>query len=78
LDPKWEEFSKLKECILLLERVILHMIDFEMSVDHPYKFFVKEIKKLIHMQQLKYKVAPPSNPKYLPSHDQNDEQACSV
>jgi cyclin T len=61
LDPKGEEFSKLKERILLLERVILHTIGFELSIDHPYKFFVEQIKKLIHNRQIKYKVAPPSN-----------------
>jgi cyclin T len=37
LDPKGEEFLKLKERILLLERVILHTIGFELSIDHPYK-----------------------------------------
>ena len=37
LDPKGEEFIKLKERILLLERIILHTIGFELSIDHPYK-----------------------------------------
>ena len=60
LDPKGEEFLKLKERILLLERVILHTIGFELSIDHPYKFFVEQIKKLIDTRQLKYKVAPPN------------------
>jgi hypothetical protein len=58
LDPKGEEFLKLKERILLLERVILHTIGFELSIDHPYKFFVEQIKKLIDTRQLKYKVLP--------------------
>jgi hypothetical protein len=60
LDPKGEEFLKLKERILLLERVILHTIGFELSIDHPYKFFVEQIKKLIDTRQLKYQVAPPN------------------
>ena len=58
LDPKGKEFTKLKERILLLERVILHTIGFELSIDHPYKFFVEQIKKLIHTRQLKY-INPP-------------------
>ena len=60
LDTKGEEFSKLKERILLLERVILHTIGFELSIDHPYKFFVEQIKKLIHTRQLKYINPPPA------------------
>jgi hypothetical protein len=58
IDPKEEEFAKLKERILLLERVILHTIGFELSIDHPYKFFVEQIKKLIHARHLKYKSDP--------------------
>jgi len=54
LDPKGEEFLKLKERILLLERIILHTIGFELSIDHPYGFFVNMIKKLIGTRQLKY------------------------
>lgn len=43
LDPKGEEFLKLKERVLLLERVILHTIGFELSIDHPYKFLVDQV-----------------------------------
>ena len=57
LDTKGEEFLKLKERILLLERIILHTIGFELSIDHPYKFFVEQIKKLIHTRQLRYNAA---------------------
>ncbi|CAJ1892279.1 unnamed protein product [Cylindrotheca closterium] len=60
LDPKGEEFSRLKERILLMERVILHTIGFELSIDHPYKFFVDQIKKLTQTRQLVYK-QPPEN-----------------
>ena len=58
LDPKGEEFEKLKERILLLERVILHTIGFELSIDHPYKFLVEQIKKLIQTRALKYIKTP--------------------
>jgi cyclin T len=46
LDPTGEEFLKLKERILLLERVILHTIGFELSIDHPYKFLVDQVQQL--------------------------------
>lgn len=58
LDTKCEEFMKLKERILLLERVILHTIGFELSIDHPYKFLVEVIKKLNQTRQLEYAVLP--------------------
>jgi transcription initiation factor TFIIIB Brf1 subunit/transcription initiation factor TFIIB len=54
LDPKGEEFTKLKERILLLERVILHTIGFELSIDHPYKFLVEQIKRMVQTRQLEY------------------------
>ncbi|GAX18019.1 cyclin T [Fistulifera solaris] len=54
LDPKGEEFSKLKERVLLLERVILHTIGFELSIDHPYKFLVEQIKQLVQGKKLIY------------------------
>lgn len=57
LDPKGEEFSKLKERVLLLERVILHTIGFELSIDHPYKFLVEQIKHLVQNKKLTYKDA---------------------
>lgn len=60
LDPKGEEFSKLKERVLLLERVILHTIGFELSIDHPYKFLVEQIKQLVQSRKLMYKNAPPA------------------
>ena len=46
MNPKSEEFAKLKERILLLERVVLHTIGFELSVDHPYKFIVDQVRKM--------------------------------
>ena len=61
LDPKGEEFIKLKERILLLERVLLHTIGFELSIDHPYKFLVGQIKKLV-VQGRKVEYIPDSAP----------------
>ena len=37
LDVNSQEFIRLKERTLLLERVILHTIGFELSIDHPHK-----------------------------------------
>ena len=54
LDPKSEEFAKLKDRILLLERVILHTIGFELSIDHPYKFLVEQVKRLVHKREVEY------------------------
>jgi len=45
LDQTSDEYLKLKERILLLERVILHTIAFELSIDHPYKFLVDQVSK---------------------------------
>lgn len=41
LDVKCQEFVRLKDRVLLLERVILHTIGFELSVNHPYIYFGK-------------------------------------
>lgn len=54
IDTKGEAFLKLKERILLLERVILHTIGFELSIDHPYKFLVEQIKRLVHRRQVEW------------------------
>lgn len=62
LDPKGEEFGKLKERILLLERIILHTIGFELSIVHPYILLVEQIKKLIHNRQLEYISQSASSP----------------
>eukprot|EP00934_Nitzschia_sp_Nitz4_P007205 Nitzschia sp. Nitz4//scaffold48_size128905//34377//35363//NITZ4_003588-RA/size128905-processed-gene-0.75-mRNA-1//1//CDS//3329552946//7195//frame0 len=62
LDTQGEEYAKLKERILLLERVILHTIGFELSIDHPYKFFVDQIRKLVEKKQLKYITPRPGLP----------------
>lgn len=53
LDVKCQEFVRLKDRVLLLERVILHTIGFELSVNHPYIYFGK-IKSIIASRQLQY------------------------
>jgi len=53
LDGKCQEFVRLRERILLLERVILHTIGFELSISHPYIHFGK-IKSMISSKQLEF------------------------
>ena len=47
LDGKCREFHRLKERILLLERVILHTIGFELSISHPYIHFGKVSEEFV-------------------------------
>jgi hypothetical protein len=58
LDPKGEEFLKLKERILLLEDAILHLIGFEISIDHPHKFILEQIKKMVVKRRLLEYIKP--------------------
>lgn len=37
LDPKGADMARIKESALLLERILLHTIAFELSITHPYK-----------------------------------------
>jgi len=53
LDTKGDEFLRLKERTLLLERVILHTIAFELSIDHPYKPLIEQVKKMNPTQNQK-------------------------
>jgi Cyclin, N-terminal domain len=39
--------TTLKERVLLLERVILHTIGFELTIDHPYQFISEQIRRLV-------------------------------
>ncbi len=43
LDVNSKEFIRLKERTLLLERVILHTIGFELSIDHPHKYLYEKV-----------------------------------
>lgn len=63
LDMKCKEFLRLKERVLLLERVILHTIGFELSVAHPYKLVVEQIRKIVPSKQLEYINAEDNPPK---------------
>ena len=47
LNEKSEEFLKLKKKILLLERVVLHTIGFELSIDHPFKFIIIQVRVIL-------------------------------
>lgn len=63
LDPNSEEYVRLKERVLLLERVILHTIGFELSIEHPYKFlvdFVQEKKRLLEYAKPSTSIATPT------------------
>jgi Cyclin, N-terminal domain len=44
--------KKLKERVLLLERVLLHTIGFELSIDHPYKFIMEQIRRLVDNERI--------------------------
>jgi cyclin T len=59
LDPKSEEYIKLKERVLLLERVILHTIGFELDISHPYKYLAECVQNLNVKRLLEY-VSPPT------------------
>ncbi|KAL7503519.1 hypothetical protein ACHAXN_001506 [Cyclotella atomus] len=54
LDPKSEEYTKLKERVLLLERVILHTIGFELDISHPYKYLAECVQNLNVKRLLEY------------------------
>lgn len=58
LDPNSEEYVRLKERVLLLERIILHTIGFELSIDHPYKFLVDCVQEKKRMMEYS---KPPSS-----------------
>lgn len=60
LDRECEEFIKLKDHVLLLERIILHTIGFELDINHPYKHIHNKIAKLMKpSKQLEY-INPPA------------------
>ena len=54
LSLKADEFARLKERVLLLERVILHTIGFELSIDHPFKFMIDCVQGLSKKRLLEY------------------------
>lgn len=49
-----EYIKKLKERVLLLERVLLHTIGFELSIDHPYKFLAEQINRLVVNKRIEF------------------------
>ncbi|KAL7483400.1 hypothetical protein ACHAW6_009051 [Cyclotella cf. meneghiniana] len=62
LDPKSEEYVRLKERVLLLERVILHTIGFELDISHPYKYLAECVQTLNVKRLLEYSSPPPPKP----------------
>jgi hypothetical protein len=54
LEIKSDEYTRLKERVLLLERVILHTIGFELSIDHPFKFLIDCVQGLTKKRLLEY------------------------
>ena len=46
LDQKGEEFQKLKEQILIAERVLLHTIAFDLDIDHPHPHIVQLVTRV--------------------------------
>jgi cyclin T len=46
IDPKSQDFAKQKECLLNAERVLLHTVAFELSIEHPYTFLLQMVKKI--------------------------------
>jgi len=59
LNEKSEEFARLKEKVLLLERILLHTIGFELSIDHPFKFIFTQIKRMVPLRHVEY-ITPPT------------------
>lgn len=54
MDPKSDEYLQLKERVLLLERVVLHTISFELSIIHPDRFVIERVKNLYKNGQIEY------------------------
>jgi cyclin T len=49
-----KKLHQLKDRILLLERVMLHTIAFELSIDHLYKFIVDHVWKWCNLCKVEY------------------------
>lgn len=54
LDVKGQEFARIKERTLLLERIILHTIGFDLSIHHPYKDLYTTIPLLVSQSHIEY------------------------
>lgn len=61
LDRNSEEYLKLKERVLLLERITLHTIAFELSIDHNLKHLVDTVHKLSQNNQIQFPQKKGSN-----------------
>lgn len=54
MDVKSDEYLQLKERVLLLERVILHTISFDLSIEHPDKYIIDGVMKMYKNRQIEY------------------------
>jgi len=55
MDIKSHEYIVLKESVLLLERVVLHTISFDLCIEHPDKFVISSVPLLTKAQKIEYK-----------------------
>ncbi|GMI05017.1 hypothetical protein TrRE_jg13540 [Triparma retinervis] len=46
MDPKGSNFLLMKDRVLLLERIVLHTLSFDLNITHPYQSLMDEMKKL--------------------------------
>ena len=56
-----QQSSDLSLVAPLQQRVILHTIGFELSVDHPYMFIADQVTKLVHGRKVEFKTPPASS-----------------
>ena len=54
MDVKSVEYLELKEHVLLLERVVLHTISFDLSIEHPDKYIIDGVMKMYKNRQVEY------------------------
>jgi hypothetical protein len=41
-----QEFTDIKDKVLHYERILLQTLNFEMRVEHPYKFLINDVKNI--------------------------------
>jgi len=54
MDTKSDEYIQQKERILLLERVVLHTINFDLSIEHPDTYVFDTVLKMGKSRQVEY------------------------
>lgn len=63
MDTKSDEYIQQKERILLLERVVLHTINFDLSIEHPDKYVIDTVFKMGKGRQIEYEPSAETNGK---------------